>query len=118
MTATLAPTADRASGRDPHQQPSPAQAIAPEVRHKPRLSPFWRHFGEMFAVMVVGMVAAAAIFLTIVQVTWDEATVQYPVQSLLVVAAGMTVRQWSPGCACGATDGAAPRRWPRRWPCP
>ncbi len=41
--------------------------------------------------MVVGMLAAAAIFLTIVQVTWDEATVRYPVHSLLVVAAGMTV---------------------------
>ena len=37
------------------------------------------------------MFASAAIFLSIVQVTWDEALIQYPVQSLLVMAVSMTV---------------------------
>ena len=58
---------------------------------EPHLSPFWRHFWQMFAVMVAGMVAAAAIFLTIVGVHWNEATVQHPVVSLLVIATGMSV---------------------------
>jgi hypothetical protein len=55
------------------------------------LSPFRRHFVEMFVVMVAGMVVAAAAFLLVVGMTWDEATVQRPLASLLVVAAGMTV---------------------------
>jgi hypothetical protein len=37
------------------------------------------------------MFAGAAIFLSIVQVTWDQALIQYPVQSLLVMAVSMTV---------------------------
>ncbi|HSB87737.1 MAG TPA: hypothetical protein VLD86_15605 [Ilumatobacteraceae bacterium] len=37
------------------------------------------------------MVAAAAIFLTIVGMKWDDATVQHPVASLLVIATGMSV---------------------------
>jgi hypothetical protein len=91
MAQTRAPTARPAPDRHLGQAATTTQTIAPEVRHKPHISLFWRHFLEMFAVMVIGMIAAVAIFLTIVQVTWDEATVQYPVQSLLVVAAGMTV---------------------------
>jgi hypothetical protein len=45
----------------------------------------------MFGVMVAGMIASAAIFLTIVQMTWDEATREHPMASLLVIAAGMTI---------------------------
>ena len=46
----------------------------------------------MLAAMVVGMIAAGAIFLTIVGAkTWDEVIVQYPTQALLAMAAGMTV---------------------------
>jgi hypothetical protein len=52
---------------------------------------FWRHFAEMFGIMVAGMIASAAIFLTIVQMTWDEATKEHPTASLLVIAAGMTI---------------------------
>ena len=59
--------------------------------HHRLVSPFWRHFLEMFGVMVVGMVVAAAILLSIVGTTWDEATRQYPTASLLVIAAGMTI---------------------------
>jgi hypothetical protein len=45
----------------------------------------------MLAVMIIGMVASAAIFLTIVGMEWDEATRAYPTASLLVIAAGMSV---------------------------
>ena len=54
-------------------------------------SHFWRHFAEMFGVMVAGMIASAAIFLTIVHLTWDAATLEHPTASLLVIAAGMTI---------------------------
>ena len=37
------------------------------------------------------MVGAAAIFLTIVGMPWDEATIEHPLASLLVIAAGMTI---------------------------
>jgi hypothetical protein len=55
------------------------------------LSPFWRHFWQMLGVMVVGMVASAAVFLTIVGMTFDQATQRHPIVSLLVIAAGMSV---------------------------
>ena len=64
---------------------------SPAARHRRRVSPFWRHFLEMLGAMAIGMFAGAAIFLSIVQVTWDEALIQYPVQSLLVMAASMTI---------------------------
>jgi hypothetical protein len=37
----------------------------------------------MFGVMVAGMIAGAGIFLTIIGMTWDEATLEHPVASLL-----------------------------------
>jgi hypothetical protein len=56
------------------------------------VSPFWRHFLEMFAAMVVGMIATGAIFIAVVGLkTWDEVTTQYATQSLLAMAAGMTL---------------------------
>jgi hypothetical protein len=56
------------------------------------VSPFWRHFAQMLAVMVVGMIATGAIFLSIVGLkTWDEVTTQYPTQALVAMAVGMTV---------------------------
>jgi hypothetical protein len=67
------------TGRDP-----------PIVAHGQE-SHFWRHFLAMFGVMLAGMISSAAVFLTIVQQTWDEATVSYPTASLLVIAAGMSV---------------------------
>jgi hypothetical protein len=69
-----------------------AQPITPEARHAPNLTPFWRHFLEMLAAMVVGMIATGAIFVSIVGLkTWDEVTTQYPTQALLAMAAGMTI---------------------------
>lgn len=55
------------------------------------MPPFRKHLLQMSVVMVVGMFASVAVFLTIVGMTWDEATVERPMASLLVVAAGMTV---------------------------
>jgi len=79
-----------AAGRD-NEAPTPALMPA-EKNGKGHLSPFWRHFLQMLAAMVVGMIAAGAIFLTIVGAkTWDEVIIQYPTQALLAMAAGMTV---------------------------
>jgi hypothetical protein len=64
----------------------------PEPRTKRHLTPFWRHFLEMLAAMVVGMIATGAIFVSTVGLkTWDEVTRQYPTQALLAMAAGMTL---------------------------
>jgi len=65
---------------------------APIPLDRRHVSPFWRHFLEMLAVMAVGMIATGAIFLAIVGLnTWEEVTTQYATQSLLAMAAGMTV---------------------------
>ena len=46
----------------------------------------------MAAVMVVGMVATGAIFLSVTGLkTWDEVTTQYATQALLAMAAGMSI---------------------------
>jgi hypothetical protein len=59
---------------------------------KRHVSPFWRHFLQMLAVMMVGMAVSAAIFVSVVgAVTWDEVTTHYATRSLLVMAAGMTI---------------------------
>lgn len=61
-------------------------------RSRPRhQSPFWRHFWQMLAVMVAGMIGSAAIFLTIVGMDWEEATARRPIASLVVIAGGMSV---------------------------
>lgn len=59
--------------------------------HSGRVSPFWRHFLEMFAAMIVGMIATGVIFLSTVGLkTWEEVTTSYPTQALLAMAVGMT----------------------------
>ena len=59
---------------------------------KHHLSLFWRHFLQMLAVMMGGMIVSAAVLLTVVGLkTWDEVTTQYGVQALIVMAVGMTV---------------------------
>jgi hypothetical protein len=58
---------------------------------KHHVSPFWRHFLQMLAVMMVGMIAAGAALLTMVGLkTWDEVTTQYGTQALIGMAIGMT----------------------------
>ena len=92
MAQPRAPTKARAAVVEPAQQVDPPQARPPEVGHKRRLSPFWRHFLEMLSAMAVGMIATGAIFVSITGLkTWDEVTVQYPTQVLLAMAAGMTI---------------------------
>jgi hypothetical protein len=59
---------------------------------KHHLPPFWRHFLQMLAVMMAGMIVAGAVLLTVVGLkTWDEVTTQYGTQALIVMAVGMTV---------------------------
>jgi hypothetical protein len=77
--------------RTVHLQPASSGGRTPIVNEGHHGSHFWRHFFAMFGIMMAGMVASAAVFLTIVHLTWDEATVRYPTTSLLVIAAGMSV---------------------------
>jgi hypothetical protein len=92
MAQPRAPTKARAAVVEPAQQVDPPQARLPEVGHKRRLSPFWRHFLEMLSAMAVGMIATGAIFVSITGLkTWDEVTVQYPTQVLLAMVAGMSI---------------------------
>jgi hypothetical protein len=75
----------RGSGRIHH-------VASGEAHHEGRLSPFWRHFLEMLGAMVIGMIAAGAIFVSGVGVkSWNEVTIQYPTQALLAMAVGMTL---------------------------
>jgi len=65
---------------------------ASEAQHRRHLPTFWRHFLEMLAAMVVGMIATGAVFLSVVGLkTWEQVTAQYPTQALLAMAAGMTI---------------------------
>lgn len=58
----------------------------------PRLSSFWRHFVQMLVVMGAGMLAAGLIIVRVGGLpSWDAATIAYPTQCLLGMAAGMTV---------------------------
>jgi hypothetical protein len=52
---------------------------------------FWRHLLEMIAAMMVGMLAGAAVFLTAVGMTADQAIRRYPVLFVTVMAISMTV---------------------------
>ncbi len=67
-------------------------AILTPLRHKVRISPFWRHFLEMFAAMMIGMMAGKPVFLAI---TGLSSTAQagrlYPWQSVLGMGLSMTV---------------------------
>ncbi len=77
---------------DPDEGPSIEAAITQQVHSKRYLPPLWRHFLEMVATMVAGMIATGAIFVSIVGVkSWDQVTTQYPTQALLAMAVGMTV---------------------------
>jgi cytochrome bd-type quinol oxidase subunit 2 len=82
---------DSMSRHDPAQLTSERNESA-KLHHKHRMSHFWRHYLQMAAVMVVGMIATGAIFLLIVGLkTWDEVTSQYPTQALVGMAAGMSI---------------------------
>ena len=85
------PTHDLVRGSGPMHHEGDHVASG-EAHHAGRLSPFWRHFLEMLGAMIVGMIAAGAIFVSVVGLkSWDEVTVQYPTQALLTMAVGMTL---------------------------
>jgi hypothetical protein len=77
-----------------HQLPHHDEGSHEEGEHtfgRRRLSMFWRHLLEMLVVMVVGMLATGAIFVSVVGLaSWDEITSVYPTQALLAMAVGMT----------------------------
>jgi len=85
------PTRTRATGPDVSATPRGVTEMSAPHDSDVHRSQFWPHFWEMFAVMVFGMVASAAIFLTIEGMDWDQATLRHPITSLLVIAAGMSV---------------------------
>lgn len=92
MTELQVPTSDRTSETALDDRASAAVRAHASRAGRRRLSPFWWHFLQMLIVMMLGMMAAAAIFVTIVGLkTWDEVTTQYATPALLVMAAGMTV---------------------------
>jgi cytochrome bd-type quinol oxidase subunit 2 len=85
--------------RDPSidvQAREPTRGLATSSPHHPWRH-FARHFLEMAAVMVGGMLAAGFVFMVVLnlaidgEITWEQALVDYPAQALLVVAVGMSV---------------------------
>lgn len=90
MAKTRVPDRDQVSAT--WRDESCESSVMMTTAGKRHLSPFWRHFLQMLAAMMLGMIATGAIFITVVGLkTWDEVTTQYPTQSLLAMAVGMTV---------------------------
>ncbi|TMK90768.1 MAG: hypothetical protein E6G37_12940 [Actinobacteria bacterium] len=55
-------------------------------RHGRHLSHFWRHFLEMLAIMVAGMIATAAVFLSVVGLkTWNGRRNSYEMALAMVL---------------------------------
>lgn len=91
MSRTQALRRDPISGHDPAPSVSHDHESV-DLRRKHPLSHFWRHYLQMAAVMVAGMIATGAIFVSVVGLkTWDEVTTQYPTQALVAMAAGMSI---------------------------
>ena len=75
MTQTRIPA--RASDIAPSRPRGVPRQASSGGGYKRHLSPFWRHFLEMLAAMVVRMLVTGAIFLSIVGLkTWDEVAMQ------------------------------------------
>jgi hypothetical protein len=85
-------TEDRILRVESESEASKRPAMTPGSQHQRRISPFWRHYLQMAAVMAVGMFVAGAILTIAVGLTsWGEVTSQYPTLSLVVMAAGMSI---------------------------
>jgi hypothetical protein len=68
------------------------RAILTTVWRSVRIPPFWLHFLEMFAAMMIGMMVGKPIFLAITGVSsTSQASRLYPWQSVLAMALSMTV---------------------------
>jgi len=92
MTQAQARTHNRVSPVERGQEPSDPLVAAPEEHHWRRLSPFWRHYLEMAGVMALGMFVSGAI-LTVASglKSWNDVTIKYPTEALVVMAAGMSI---------------------------
>lgn len=92
MVRTYTPPTLDTSGFHQRRDVGTRHAILTAVRRRVRISPFWLHFLEMFAAMMIGMMAGRVVFLA---VTGLSSTTQagrlYPWQSVLSMALSMTV---------------------------
>ncbi|MGZ4458366.1 MAG: hypothetical protein ACXVW2_05225 [Nocardioidaceae bacterium] len=92
MAGARVPPPDRRPAAERDRFAGTRDAVQTGHQGEGHVSQFWRHFLQMLAVMIVGMIAAGALFIARVGLkTWDEVTTQYPTQSLVVMAAGMTI---------------------------
>jgi hypothetical protein len=91
MVPTHTPTRSNISRPD-QRQISTAHPTSVAVRRKVRISPFWRHFLEMLAVMWIGMAAGMPVFRAISGLSsTSQAYRLYPWQSVLAMALSMAV---------------------------
>jgi hypothetical protein len=72
----------------PEQREAAARHPTPAVQHRLRISPFWRHFLEMFAAMWGGMAVGMPVYFGI---TGVSSSLQHPAQFLVAMALSMTV---------------------------
>lgn len=91
MTRIHAPTRGNISHPDQQWRAGTARP-ASAARRKVRIPPFWQHFLEMFAAMMIGMMIGRPVFLAITGLSsTSEAGRLYPWQSVLSMALSMTV---------------------------
>jgi hypothetical protein len=91
MTREQALTRARSSPNERDAEADTRRVLPAEKERTRHVSPFWRHFLQMLAAMVVGMIGTGAIVLSIVGLkTWGEVTTEYPTQALMAMAVGMT----------------------------
>ncbi len=92
MTRIHPPTRDSILRPNQQRQASTAHPSSAVARRKVRISPFWQHFLEMFAAMMIGMMVGKPVFLAITGLSsTSQAGRLYPWQSVLAMALSMTV---------------------------
>jgi hypothetical protein len=93
MVRTHTPTRSDFSHPDQRQQISSiTQPTSVAIRRRLRISPFWRHFLEMLAVMWIGMAAGMPVFRAIYGLSsTSQAYRLYPWQSVLAMGLSMAV---------------------------
>jgi hypothetical protein len=92
MVRTHTPSRASIPGLDQRRDTGTHPAILTTVRRKVRIPPFWLHFLEMLAAMMIGMAAGKPVFLAITGLSsTSQASRLYPWQSVLAMAVSMTV---------------------------
>lgn len=92
MTRIHTPTRSNVSRQDQRLRVEAVHPTAEAVARRLRISPFWRHFIEMFVVMWVGMIAGKPVFLAMYGLSsTEEAFRLYPWQSVLSMALSMAI---------------------------